>query len=294
MPRLLSNGSKVDDESSDNLLSDFLASVRKKRDHEDSNDRNDRNDCKIQVVVPSSRSVSELRAPSVETKSSVSISARKPSVHAHDELPSFYKVDDGEERVKKASYEKSKSVKHKPHLPIGRPFSENAAPFKGSPVRRCLVQKQIDALYAEKLEAIKGPPVELDIGSQKLSIDSNFQFINEYKLGDDLLRVDPSFNVPCNCGDACRFETCECVAAESDNPEDDASAPRKLIVQYVPGPKGLRVLDPSFLKREAPVIYECSSRCECPDTCFNRVVQHGRTIRLQIFNTPGQTRGFGE
>ncbi|KAI8815730.1 histone-lysine N-methyltransferase SETMAR-like protein [Fimicolochytrium jonesii] len=38
-------------------------------------------------------------------------------------------------------------------------------------------------------------------------------------------------------------------------------------------------------------IYECNTRCTCPPTCANRLVQTGVTLPLQVFRTAG--RGWG-
>lgn len=32
-------------------------------------------------------------------------------------------------------------------------------------------------------------------------------------------------------------------------------------------------------------VFECNSRCRCDSRCRNRVVQHGLTLRLQVFKT---------
>lgn len=238
------------------------------------------------MVIPSSRAVSERAVSEVETTSSVnksSVSTGTPS-SIHNGLSEFYKVDDVEERVKKASYAKSKDVKQS-HLPFAR--SHRPVTFKASSDPRRLQNNPIYDIYIKQLKALNGPPIELDIGSRKLSIDSNFQFLNEYKLQEGVLLGNHDFSVGCTCGEVCKYETCDCI------PSEEIDGFSKPITQYIQGPKGLRVLDPSFLKR-TEIIYECSYRCGCPGSCFNRVVQHGRTIKLQIFDTPGHTRGFGE
>lgn len=42
---------------------------------------------------------------------------------------------------------------------------------------------------------------------------------------------------------------------------------------------------------EQTAIYECNSRCSCPPECTNRVVQHGRNIKLCVFKT--ESCGWG-
>ncbi|KAF8687952.1 hypothetical protein HU200_042545 [Digitaria exilis] len=40
-----------------------------------------------------------------------------------------------------------------------------------------------------------------------------------------------------------------------------------------------------------PLVYECGPSCKCPPTCHNRVGQHGRKFRLQVFKT--KSMGWG-
>ncbi|KAK2760729.1 hypothetical protein FQN54_001965 [Arachnomyces sp. PD_36] len=245
-----------------------------------------KDDQKFQVVIPISRATSEaVTAPSLAVKHSTS-STPSHSSRVHDGLSSFYHVDDDEKRIEKAAYPKAKAKPQKAHLPLSTPFTPQA---KSLTTSSRISRSRIDDMYAEKLKSLKGPAVKLSIGSQKLSIDSNFQFVNSYKLQNGVKQGDPDFSPPCNCGDVCDIEICECVP-EVDETElvGEIGDP---IVQYVRGPGGLRVLDPTFLKKKTGMIFECSSRCQCASTCFNRVVQHGRTIKLEIFDTHG--RGFG-
>jgi histone-lysine N-methyltransferase SUV39H len=96
-------------------------------------------------------------------------------------------------------------------------------------------------------------------------------------------RVDPSFHAGCECGEICDSTKCSCLSQEESS--DDR------IVAYKKGRNNTTVLRSDFMKRRA-MIYECSSLCSCELDCWNRVVQHGRTVRLEIFDTGD--RGFGE
>ena len=51
-------------------------------------------------------------------------------------------------------------------------------------------------------------------------------------------------------------------------------------------------LKSSYLEGEKQEIIECNSSCGCGQDCWNRVVQKGRTLPLEIFMTP--KCGFGE
>ncbi|KAK5095584.1 hypothetical protein LTS08_007976 [Lithohypha guttulata] len=65
---------------------------------------------------------------------------------------------------------------------------------------------------------------------------------------------------------------------------------------YSRSQNGPVVLSDAFLAAEKDehkvrIIYECNDYCGCDQRCTNRVVQNGRTIPLQIFDT--DNRGFG-
>lgn len=136
----------------------------------------------------------------------------------------------------------------------------------------------------DKLAAIPGPPVTLDVewDARCENLASNFQFISSYKLQKGVERVDDSFNAGCDCGPSCDPNRCSCLSQEIDS--EDLIVPYKI--------EGMQlVLSRDFLKKKS-MIYECSSHCSCSKDCWNRVVQHGRTVPLEIFQTTN--RGFGE
>lgn len=150
------------------------------------------------------------------------------------------------------------------------------------------VEKQLKVSLKQKLQAIDGPQVSVARGDEvslALAVE-NFQFVNAYKLREGVKRVDESFNIGCDCGTSCDPATCQCLTREEN------SGPT--IIPYMAvgnDDEKTSVLRPEFLKR-TEMIFECSARCSCQRKCWNCVVQRGRTIRLEIFNTGN--RGFGE
>jgi histone-lysine N-methyltransferase SUV39H len=137
----------------------------------------------------------------------------------------------------------------------------------------------------QKLKRINGPEVSFDMDDEKVAtLSANFGFLNEYKLQDGITRADPGFNAGCTCKGPCDPETCDCVEREEDS--------EKLISTYRTSASGQVVLGPDFLKRKRhPRILECNEGCGCKGRCWNTVVQRGRNVRLQIFDTGG--RGLG-
>jgi histone-lysine N-methyltransferase SUV39H len=128
-----------------------------------------------------------------------------------------------------------------------------------------------------------GPEVFFNIEKQNLFLlaASNFGFVKDYILRDNVQPVPEAFNSGCECaGGACEPDKCSCLATEEDSEE--------LIVPYQ---LGKMALDPHFLKRKS-MIYECNHRCGCRGNCRFNVTQRGRRFRLEIFHTGN--RGFGE
>lgn len=135
---------------------------------------------------------------------------------------------------------------------------------------------------------LDGPSVTLagedDERVLELFFARDFEFINAYKLHKGVTKVDESFNAGCDCGEVCNPERCSCLSQEEDS--DDLILP----YQRAKDAPDLLVLRPDFLERTA-MIFECTPLCGCGEKCWNRVVQHGRSVRLEIFHTGN--RGFG-
>lgn len=137
-------------------------------------------------------------------------------------------------------------------------------------------------LLDKKLRSIQGPSVTMAADWDGMgSLASNFEFTNCYKLQQGVTRVPEEFNGGCPCGFECDPKRCKCLSKEEDSEE--------LMVPYERR-NGKLVLKESFIHKKT-MIYECSSHCGCTKNCWNRLVQHGRTIRLEIFHTG--SRGFG-
>ncbi|KAJ5146585.1 uncharacterized protein N7515_001149 [Penicillium bovifimosum] len=144
----------------------------------------------------------------------------------------------------------------------------------------------------EKLGRIAGPAVTANIDCPKLlaRLADNFEFVNsyEYRAGVERIPDDSEFNIGCPCSgneNECDPSICDCLNMEEDS--DDRIVP----YQTSESNANLIVATEDFLRRKA-IIYECNSRCGCSgDRCWNHVVQQGRSIRLEIFNTG--PRGLG-
>jgi histone-lysine N-methyltransferase SUV39H len=192
----------------------------------------------------------------------------------------YYPVNAHETRAKRGVYPRAKRVDRKDIsviVPNMGPISSSRRPPLS---RRHHLLESVEA----KLSSIKGPPVTLAFGDHnKASLASNFEFLSSYKLAKGVRPVDDSFNAGCDCGPICNPQKCTCLSQEEDSDS--------LMIPYRRLQDGLLVLSGDFLKKTS-MIYECSSHCSCDKNCWNRVVQHGRVIRLEIFHTGN--RGFGK
>ncbi|KAA8652018.1 hypothetical protein EYZ11_012094 [Aspergillus tanneri] len=190
----------------------------------------------------------------------------------------YYPTDAYEKRALKGAYPVAKKKVKRAEIPfqIGAPGPVlTVRPNVGEQLR-CALQR--------KLSAIQGPKVTFAPGDETLlaQFASNFEFINSYKLRKGVQSVPEDFKGGCSCESFCDPDRCSCL--EPDGPSE------RRIIPYGPAADDARfmLLRPDFPKH---MIFECGEKCNCKENCWNRVVQAGRTIRLEIFNTGN--RGFG-
>jgi histone-lysine N-methyltransferase SUV39H len=137
----------------------------------------------------------------------------------------------------------------------------------------------------KKLKRIPGgPDTDFNIDDEKLAaLSANFSFVGDYRLGPGVSPVDNAFLTGCDCGSVCDPNTCHCLIQEEESD--------RFIVAYKRLQSGKVVVRRDFLNRKA-MISECSGRCQCArNNCWNHVVQRGRQVRLEVFDT-GE-RGLG-
>lgn len=204
-------------------------------------------------------------------------SSNQPTVFPdHHGLSGFYDTAD---RRRATSYQSAKMI-DRTAAHLERPLRKFRPSMQDNPGTEL---DELRELYAKKLTSIKGPPITFDWRGQTSYIDFNFEFINSYKLRRGVKRVSLAFHCGCACsGTQCNPSTCGCLSQEEHTDER--------IVPYKRGSDGICRLRDRFLKRRA-MIYECNYLCGCGPDCWNRVVQKGRTVRLEIFQT--KDRGCG-
>ncbi|KAG0644370.1 hypothetical protein HOY80DRAFT_878663 [Tuber brumale] len=125
------------------------------------------------------------------------------------------------------------------------------------------------------LKQVPGPPITLKNTVNDIpSPDPAFRFISKNILGEGVREPDNGFLIGCECSNGCETENCGCITENhlliSGGVENHGFA-------YDNHGRVIRPND--------TVIMECNVRCKCQEECQNRVVQRGRTMRLEIFMT---------
>ncbi|KAL4894034.1 hypothetical protein BDV59DRAFT_201344 [Aspergillus ambiguus] len=186
--------------------------------------------------------------------------------------------------------------------PAAKTVDRSQVPFaigRAGPIltKRPAVNDQLRKTLQRKLSKLQGPPVTFASTDERAlqRFAANFEFVNGYKLRNGVKPESAEFDGGCSCGPICDPDRCLCLDSDVDSDDEDrydstAPAPKIVPYQRAPDSDDLVVLTPDFLKRTAR-IPECGAHCACDHHCWNRVVQRGRTVRLEIFDT--LTRGFG-
>ncbi|KAL9123606.1 MAG: hypothetical protein Q9217_006977, partial [Psora testacea] len=120
---------------------------------------------------------------------------------------------------------------------------------------------------------------------------TDFRFIEKSVLGPGVERATEDVMLGCGCQKkygqpfGCVYlDYCSCIEDSAVDNHGKKSFP------YGASEANYRCLRPAYLNSRNH-IYECNSRCDCTERCKNRVVQHGRQVKLEIFKT--KNRGWG-
>lgn len=233
----------------------------------------------ISVVIPS---------PTTKQKREIAIAERKSNVNGMDK--DIFPTTDEEERVAKAAYPITRPSVNRRSIPLSFKSPSVLNLPRSLPSSNDHLIKLRHTLD-EKLKRIDGPTVTSTVESPKLlaKLADNFEFVSsyQYRAGVERIPDDSDFNIGCACTESagCSRLECDCLSKEEDS--EDRIVPYQLSESN----DRLIVATEKFLKRKA-IIYECNSRCGCTgERCWNHVVQRGRQVKLEIFNTGA--RGFG-
>ncbi|KAJ9051537.1 hypothetical protein DSO57_1003886 [Entomophthora muscae] len=101
----------------------------------------------------------------------------------------------------------------------------------------------------------------------------DFIYINKSLRAENVPPIDPDFIEGCKCSSCLEgtIKTCKCFGLSCG------------VMPY--SNDGLLQLPRNY------AVYECNMNCSCPKTCPNRIIQRGRSVKLQIFRT--SLKGWG-
>ena len=143
------------------------------------------------------------------------------------------------------------------------------------------------SLFTTNLSVLKNVSVVNEIDDTSPPLD--FQFVVENVLRNGVEQASDDFMIGCGCRKdngrnmGCEYLHCSCL-------DDLVNSEGKKQFPYSQAKASTACLRDAFIKGRNH-IYECNKKCNCGNNCKNRVVQHGRTVGLEIFKTTD--RGWG-
>jgi histone-lysine N-methyltransferase SUV39H len=160
-------------------------------------------------------------------------------------------------------------------------------------------REQVKTVTKSKVSSLTGPPITIINDIDDRGLNGKFQFISEYVIREGVKQQPAHLNSHINCSRSCPGGAANCSPYTCGCMRNDkmqlanGGAP---VPTYRQRADGLIVLTETFLKlskteHAKSEIVECNTNCHCDETCFNRVVQKGRTLPLEIYMT--RFCGFG-
>lgn len=203
---------------------------------------------------------------------------------------------------KQKAYEKFAQKKHQP--PIDRSdipldFStlslcnQTAAPATGT---LSFVHPRKQIRNSERFKHQGAAPITLERHTGSRALHGKFQFVSNYvfRRGVASRSQTPHPSRSCHCAYGVCGPDCSCLNSQIKvKTEDVEHLFRVRSYQRHRERRDLIVLADEFIEDSTHTakIFECGDSCGCSSNCLNRVVQNGRTIPLQIFDT--KKYGFG-
>ena len=234
----------------------------------------------FQVVIPATKKVllAELK------RSTDSVEAKLADIEQAFGKIGFseaYRTDLDDERLKNAAQPKKRKVQRKR-------IKVDLGPKSIDPVlevSKDLVhpRKQVQDVLTSRFQEQFNIPLTFATNSDR-RLNGKFQFISTYILRKRVEMADPSSDYGCSCTGRCDPAFCQCLEKDI---EDDHGKRTTQIQTYSRRSDGIVVLSEQYLARDwrQSEITECNQHCGCDFTCPNRVVQKGRTVPLEVFDT---------
>lgn len=201
----------------------------------------------------------------------------------------------------KEIHDKARQKKHQPRVDRSKillDFGESPKPLTTTTTKTPLIhpRKQTRSILNERFERQGQAPLTFENRINDRRINGKFQFISNYVFSR---RVQTRAQTPhphrsCSCENGICGPDCSCLIAELMTRVGDVAHPLNIrTYQRHSQQSDLIVLSNALIEdtTHTAKIFECGDFCRCSKHCINRVVQKGRTVPLQIFETGKY--GFG-
>ena len=209
---------------------------------------------------------------------------------------------DGENALRKQlAQPKAKRIRRK-QVKLDWASSDTFVKRPFEPQTLILPQEQANQILRSRFDDAIDPPITFvnDLNDKQLS--GRFQFISSYIRRPGVEAAPQETRIyGCDCIGKCRPDSCGCLVEEKeiDDFGDETNHGKIVPYQRVQTAVGetMSVLRDDYMKKsyadgEKSEIIECNRDCGCASACWDRVVQKGSTIPLEIFMTA--KCGFGE
>ena len=209
---------------------------------------------------------------------------------------------DGENALRKQLAQPKAKRIHRKEVKLDWASSDSFVKRPFEPQKLIPPQEQAGQILRSRFDDAIEPPITFvnDVNNKQLS--GRFQFISSYirRPGVETAPQETR-SYGCDCIGGCRRDSCGCLVEdkEIDDFGDETNHGKIVPYQRVHTTTGetMSVLRDDYMKKsfadgEKSEIIECNRNCGCASDCWNRVVQKGRTIPLEIFMTA--KCGFGE
>lgn len=155
-------------------------------------------------------------------------------------------------------------------------------------------RKQARQILQERFRLRQGSNITFENRRNERQLNGKFQFVSDY-IPRGKVKTRPQIPLPpreCQCIDGCGMY-CGCLTSHQTDVNAEGVQSAVAVQPYRRRDDGLVVLSDDFIEKwsDKVRIFECGEFCSCPLTCVNRVVQKGRKVALQIFET--RRCGFG-
>lgn len=195
-----------------------------------------------------------------------------------------FDIDDVEHRLRKLAIEPRRAVKRSD---VKLEWAADTRRPEQTRLKLRHPAKQVKEVLTARFKDIPGPPLTFDNRINDRQLNGKFQFIDRYLLSPSIKLAPRNTNYGCPCQGYCDRDVCECLTMN----ETGLNASNVRVKTYTQRSDGIVVLEDEYMQNELDAsrhhyeISECNEHCGCGPDCWNRNVGHGRSVRLEVFET---------